>query len=186
MSISPLSNNAAQSLFSTNTQSKKTEAGGFSVYKELTQADIAPNTGASVVAISEAAQAKSKETTTSSGKSAYDSVPDFMKGSAMPLWMIDPAAEVKIDGELGASGLELQARGAAFNRLSGGEQAYYSTTMRQHYVDFLKENDLFDDPLKRFDVLIAKGESSEQFRLQWESRIAADDSIMALRQKMGV
>jgi len=183
MSISPLSNNAAQSLFSANTQSKKTDTGGFSVNKDLIQENIPNQAQSHVVSISNEGLAYVQGEKNSAQNTSSSIAPnEALKQYAIPGWLAEKMPNVNVT--IGEKYSDIINRNARFNQLSGSDEKEYFTLLNKHYQELLKDNDI-NTTQDHYQSLIANKETSEKLRLDMEKRIAGDNRLTELLAKLG-
>jgi hypothetical protein len=103
-----------------------------------------------------------------------------MKNAALPPWLAERYPRAP---ELGERATDWDRANAKFNSLSSGEQGQYFQFINKHYREMLDENDLATNSQK-FDLLVRNKDSSEQYRLDFERRIAADSTLSRLLAKM--
>ena len=163
MSISPLSNNAAQSLFSSNTQSRKNDTGGLTVNQDLTQKNAANHAHSHVVSISNEARATAQDEEDTLLKTSTGMTPDeAVRQYAIPEWLAEKMPNV--NATIGEKYSDIMSRNARFNSLSGSESKEYASLLNTHYQGLLKDNGI-NTTQDHYQSLIANKETSEKLRL---------------------
>lgn len=106
-----------------------------------------------------------------------------IKAAALPEWYAQhyPMAYPL---EWGLTAMQEDALNARFTNLSHSERELYYAGMQKHFSEMLDANQL-SDATDRYERLVRNRDTSHQYRLDFERRLAADKPLLELLTKMG-